>query len=84
MGFLASAAGSLLGGVFGKTLFKAILGKKKAKQEQLAPSRVTRDQAQIDAEREKEIARRRGARADRTTGSGGEPAGGLGSMVVGS
>jgi hypothetical protein len=45
---------------------------------------ATRDDALIEAERERELARRRGASADRIVSGGGLPAGGLGRLIVGS
>lgn len=70
--------GPLLGGVLG-----GILGKKQ--QQPLAlPRPATRDDAALLAERDAELARRRGAAADRITGASGEPAGGLGRLIMGS
>lgn len=76
MSFLAP-----LGGLFGLGI-AALTGKKKKPRQALKP--VTRDDAALEAERADELARRRGARSDRTDGGGGEPAGGLGRLVVGS
>ncbi len=80
MGFvkkIARFAGGLLGlGIGG--LFSR--GKKRVVQ----PGPVTRDEAMLEADREEELARRRGARADRSMGGGSEPAGGLGRLIVGS
>lgn len=81
MSFLKNAAKSLfkLGtGVLGlgvKALFK--------KKAPLAlPGPVTRDDARDEAEREEELARRRGASANIVSGVGAP--GGLGRLVVGS
>ena len=70
--------GGLLGGLLG-----GILGKKK-QQQPLLPRPATRDDASLLAERDAELARRRGASADRIRGASGEPAGGLGRLIVGS
>lgn len=70
--------GGLLGGLLG-----AIIGKKK--QGQLAlPRPATRDDAAVLAERDAELARRRGASADRIPGASGEPTGGFGNLIRGS
>ena len=47
------------------------------------PRPATRDDAAMIAARDAELARRRGARADRIPGASGEPAGGLGRMITG-
>jgi hypothetical protein len=78
MGFLVKAAGGLLGMGIG-----ALFGKKR-KQQVVQPRIATRDDAALEAEREEELARRRGASADRIVGASGEPAGGLGRLIVGS
>ena len=61
------------------------VGKKKQQQQQpLLPRPATRDDAALLAERDAELARRRGASADRIPGASGEPAGGLGRLIMGS
>lgn len=63
MAFVKNIAGGLLGiaarGLFG--------GKSKLPAQPLS---ATRDEARIAAERDRELARRQGARADRVAGSG--------------
>ncbi len=84
MGFLkgvGKAIGSFLGGGLlglGVNLFS------KKKKQPLLPRPATRDDAAIEAARDKELAARRGAAADRIVGASGEPAGGLGRLIVGS
>lgn len=78
MSFIKKALGSGLGGILGGLLFA-----KKAKPKAL-PGPVTRDDAALEAQREAELARRRGGQADRITGASGEPAGGLGRLIRGS
>lgn len=81
MSFLKGAFKSVLGiagGVLGLGI-KSLLGKKKTPA---LPAPVTRDEAREDAEREQEMARRRGASANIVAGSGAP--GGLGRLVVGS
>lgn len=77
MSFVTKAIGGLLGaglaGLFGKKPKKLI-----------QPQQVTRDEAALEAARDDELARRRGARADREAGGGGEPVGGVGRFIVGS
>lgn len=80
MSFLGGAA-RLIGGLLGGGLL-GLFGKK---QKPLAlPKPATRDDAVLEAERDKELAARRGASANRSAGAGGEPAGGLGRLIVGS
>lgn len=81
MSFVTKALKKGIGGLLGVAL-GGLIGKKKRTIVQ--PSSVTRDEAQLEAERSEELARRRGARADRETGTGGEPVGGLGRFVTGS
>lgn len=81
MSFLAGAAKGAFG-LLGLGL-NALFGGKK-KQPVALPRPATRDDAAMLAERDAELARRRGARADRIPGASGEPAGGLGRMIVGS
>jgi hypothetical protein len=72
-----------LRGVLGQGLFGLFGKKKKAETPgQLRPA--TRDDAMVEAERDKELSRRRGASADRIVGSGASSAGGLGRMISGS
>lgn len=73
----------LLGPLGGGLL--SILGVGKKKQQQpLLPRPASRDDATLLAERDAELARRRGASADRIPGASGEPAGGLGRLIIGS
>lgn len=83
MSFLVKAAkslfvGPLLGGLLG-------IGKKKAKQASVL-QQATRDDARALADREAELARRRGAASDIITGTTGAEAasGSIGRLVVGS
>lgn len=83
MSFLAKAvkgAFGLLGGGIASLLG---IGKKKP-QTPLLPRPATRDDAALLADRDKELARRRGSSADRIPGASGEPTGGLGRLIVGS
>lgn len=68
----------LVGGVAG------LFGGGKKKEPLALPRPATRDDAALLAERDAELARRRGASADRIPGASGEPAGGLGRMIMGS
>lgn len=70
--------GPLGGGLLG------ILGIGKKKQPLALPRPASRDDAALLAERDAELARRRGASADRIPGASGEPAGGLGRLIMGS
>lgn len=70
---LISPLGSALG----------LFGRKK-KQPLALPRPATRDDAVLLAERDAELARRRGSSADRITGASGEPTGGLGRLIMGS
>lgn len=81
MGFVTKALKGGLGGLLGLGI-GSLLGKKK--RQVVQPGAVTRDEAQLQADRERDLARRRGARADREDGGGGEPLGGLGRLIVGS
>lgn len=82
MSFLKGVGKFLLGGVLGGPLLGKLFGKKK---EPLAlPRPATRDDAAVLAERDAELARRRGAAADRVAGASGEPAGGFGKLIKGS
>lgn len=76
--------GGLLGGggLLGLGLNALFKGKKK--QPLALPRPATRDDAAVLAERDAELARRRGASADRIPGASGEPAGGLGRLIMGS
>ena len=69
----------LLGGGIG-----AVLGLGKKKQALALPRPAARDDAALLAERDAELARRRGSSADRIPGASGEPSGGLGRLIVGS
>ncbi len=86
MSFLVKGAksiGKALIGPLGQGLLGLFGGGKK--QKVLAAPRVaTRDDAAMLADRDRELAKRRGAAADRIPGASGEPAGGLGRMIVGS
>lgn len=75
--------GKALIGPLGNGLL-SILGVGKKKQQPLLPRPASRDDATLLAERDAELARRRGASADRIPGASGEPAGGLGRLIVGS
>ena len=66
-------------GVFQRLGIKALLKKPKTPA---LPAPVTRDEARDEAEREQEMARRRGASANIVAGSGAP--GGLGRLVIGS
>lgn len=78
---LVKSVGKFLGGLLGAGV-AGLFGKKP--RTPIAPRPVTRDDAALEAARDLDRARRRGAAADRATGSGGEPAGGLGKLVIGS
>jgi hypothetical protein len=78
MAFLKKAAGFLAGGLIG-----GLLGLRSKKKEVIQPKAVTRDDAAREAARDEELMKRRGASADRIV-SGGEPAGGIGRLIVGS
>jgi hypothetical protein len=82
MSFLKGVGKYLLGGVLGGGLLGNLFGKKK--QPLALPRPATRDDAAVIAERDAELARRRGASADRIAGASGEPVGGFGSMIRGS
>lgn len=81
MAFLAPA-GKLLGGVLGLGL-GGLFGRKKRPA---LPKPATRDDAANEAAREQDLARRRGASADRIVGSvgGASSAGGIGRLIPGS
>lgn len=79
--FLAKAAPWLAGGLLGGQAIKALAGGKK--QTVAQPGPATRDDAALAAARDAELARRRGAAADRVS-TGSEPVGGLGRLVLGS
>lgn len=82
MSFVKKIGKSLLGplgrGVLG------LLGGGKSKQPLALPRPATRDDAALLAERDAELARRRGSSADRIPGASGEPTGGFGRFIVGS
>lgn len=78
MSFLVKGAKFLLGG----GLLGTLLGGKK-KQPLALPRPATRDDAAMLAERDAELAKRRGAGADRIPGASGEPSGGLGRLITG-
>lgn len=83
MSFVTKAIGGLFGsGLFG--LAGKLLGGRKKDKPAALPRIATRDDAAIEAQREQELARRRGAQFDRIPGSGGEPVGGLGRLISGS
>jgi hypothetical protein len=73
----------MAGGLLGSALF-GLLGKKKKKPDVIQPKPVTRDDAAEEAAREKELARRRGARADYEAGGSAGGPGGFGRFVPGS
>lgn len=77
MSFVATA----LGGLLGRGLFGLFAKKKKGP---IQPQAVTRDDAVAEAARDRELAQRRGARADYAAGGSGEPIGGFGRFVPGS
>lgn len=81
MSFLVKAAKKLVIG----PLLGAIIGGKK-KPQTSAPMQATRDDARALADREMELARRRGAASDIITGTTGAEAaaGSIGRLVVGS
>jgi hypothetical protein len=83
MAFLAKAAAMVVGSAIG-----SMFGRKKPREQTnplAAIRQVTRDDAKIEAERERDLARRRGAGSDRiVTGGNSVPAGGLGRLIVGS
>lgn len=80
MSFIGKALKSLFVG----PLLGAIIGKKKKSPGPL--QQATRDDAQVLADREAELARRRGAASDIITGTTGAEAasGSIGRLVVGS
>ena len=78
MSFLTKPIGALFTGIGG------LLGVGPQETKVIQPRTVTRDAAAEAAAREKALAKRRGARADREDGGGGEPAGGLGRLIAGS
>lgn len=82
MSFLKGVGKFLLGGVLGGGLLGSLFGKKK--QPLALPRPATRDDAALLAERDAELAKRRGASADRIPGASGEPSGGLGRLIMGS
>lgn len=85
MSFLAKGAkniGKALFGPLGGGLLSLVAGKKK--KTALITGPASRDDATLLAERDMELARRRGAAANRIVGASGEPAGGLGRMIMGS
>lgn len=84
MAFVGKALKGIGGFLLGGGLGGALLGGGKKKQPLALPRPATRDDAAVLAERDAELARRRGASADRITGASGEPAGGLGRMIPGS
>lgn len=61
-----------------------LFGGKKAAEPLALPRPATRDDATLLAERDRELAKRRGSSADRIVGTSGDPAGGLGRLIVGS
>ncbi len=82
MGFLGNAAKVLLkGGLLGAGVGALFGSKRKDPPRQ---QQVTRDDARTEAERNKALAKRRGAAADRIPGASGEPVGGFGNFIVGS
>lgn len=82
MSFVKKAFKSAFG-VLGGGLLNLFGGGKK-KQPLALPRPATRDDAALLAERDAELARRRGASADRIPGASGEPTGGLGRLIMGS
>ena len=82
MSFLKSVGKTLIGGLLGQGIL-GLFGSKKKDQPRLPPP-PGRDDAAAEIQREDELARRRGAAADRITGASGEPAGGIGRLIVGS
>jgi hypothetical protein len=78
---------SLIGGLIGGPILKSIFGKKKPKQQETIPAPLptaTRDDAQSEAEKRLELARRRGGAADIVTGAYGAEAPAGGKTVLGS
>ena len=85
MSFLGKAIKGIGKALLGGGLIGTLLGGGRKKQQPLAlPRPATRDDAVLLAERDAELARRRGASADRIPGASGEPAGGFGRLIVGS
>lgn len=82
MSFLKSVGKAVLGGLLGQGIL-GLFGSKKKDQPRLPPP-AGRDDAAAQVQREEELARRRGASADRISGASGEPAGGIGRLIVGS
>lgn len=82
MQFLAPALPWLAGGLLGGAAIKELT--RKPKQTVAQPGPATRDDAALLAARDMELARRRGAAADRRVSGSGEPVGGLGRLIVGS
>lgn len=81
MQFLAPALPWLAGGILGGAAIKELTKKKPVVAQ---PGPATRDDAAGLAARDAELARRRGASADRRVTGSGEPVGGLGRLIVGS
>lgn len=77
MSFVKKIAGGLLGLGIG-----ALFGRRRSNE--VRERQVTRDDAAREAALGDELARRRGAAADRIKVAGGEPAGGFGKFIVGS
>lgn len=84
MSFLVKAVKGVGKFLLGGGLAGALFGGGKKKEPLALPRPATRDDAVLLAERDAELARRRGASADRIPGASGEPAGGLGRLIVGS
>ncbi len=76
LGKIGKALISPLGSALG------LFGKKKAPL--ALPGPATRDDAALLADRDRELAKRRGASANRIPGASGEPTGGLGRLITGS
>lgn len=83
MSFVKKAVKGLFGGGLLGLGINALFGGKK-KQQLALPRPATRDDAAELAARDAELARRRGAGADRIPGASGEPTGGLGRLIMGS
>lgn len=84
MSFIKRAVKGVFGGGLLGLGLNALFGGGKKKQPAALPKPATRDDAVVLAERDAELARRRGASADRVTGASGEPSGGFGRFIVGS
>lgn len=82
MSFIKKIGRALIGPLGNGLL--GLFGGGKKKEPLALPRPATRDDAALLAERDKELAKRRGAGADRIPGASGEPAGGLGRMIMGS